>query len=232
MLEGYGRQLALGAATTLAGAIAACALGLALGLAGGIASLSPGRWLGRSVRVVTGVLRGVPEFVILLVCFFGLTGLLFRLTGGAVEVSPFLAGVVALGLTFAAFASEAFRGAFASVPAGQLEAAASLGMAPRTTFRRVLLPQALRLAIPSLANQWQTLLKDTSLVSVIGLDDLMRKADTAGQATGRPFDFFLAAALVYFLFLAGSQPLLGRLERRARRGLAGARPCRSGRACW
>ena len=77
-----------------------------------------------------------------------------------------------------------------------------------------MLPQALRLAVPSLSNQWQALLKDTSLVSVIGLEDLMRRADTAGQATGRPFDFFIVAALVYFLFLAASQPL----KRRARRG--------------
>ena len=223
ILHGYGRQLLLGAVTTLEVAVAAALFGLALGLACGIASLSGRRWLARSVRVATGVLRGVPEFVILLVCFFGLTGLLFRATGGAIEVSPFVAGVVALGLTFAAFASEAFRGAFASVPSGQLEAAAALGLMPRASFRHVLLPQALRLAIPSLANQWQTLLKDTSLVSVIGLDDLMRKADTAGQATGRPFDFFLVAALVYFAFLGLSQPPLGWLERRARRGLADTR---------
>ena len=217
MLQGYGRQLILGAVTTLEVAFAACALGLALGLAGGAASLSSRSWLRRGVRLATGVLRGVPEFVILLVCFFGLTGILFRLTGGAVAISPFAAGVVALGLTFAAFASEAFRGAFAAVPAGQIEAAIALGLSPAARFRHVLLPQAMRLAIPSLSNQWQTLLKDTSLVSVIGLDDLMRRADTAGQATGRPFDFLLAVAATYFAFLAVSQPLLSALERRARR---------------
>ncbi len=220
MLEGYGWQLVLGAATTLEVAFAACLLGLALGLAGGVASLSRLAWLRWSVRIVTGVLRGVPEFVTLLVCFFGLTGLLYRLTHGAIEVSPFVAGVVALGLSFGAFASEAFRGAFASVPAGQAEAAASLGLSRGAALRDVLLPQAMRLAVPSLGNQWQTLLKDTSLVSVIGLGDLMRKADTAGQATGQSFTFFLAAALIYFAFLAVSQPIANMLERRARRGLA------------
>ena len=209
----------LGAVTTLEVAAVACVLGLVFGLAGGTASLSRQAWVRRAARLVTGVLRGVPEFVILLVCFFGLTRVLFQLSHGTIEVSPFVAGVVALGLTFGAFASEAFRGAFASVPAGQMEAAASLGLSARTRFRCVLLPQAMRLAVPSLSNQWQTLLKDTSLVSVIGLQDLMRKADTAGQATGRPFDFFLAAALVYFAFLAVSQPLLNALERRARRGV-------------
>ena len=219
MLAGYGFQLLRGAATTLEVAFAAAAIGLTLGLLGGSASLSRRRWLRSAVRLATATLRGVPEFVILLVCFFGLTGALFRLTGGQVEISPFAAGAVALGLTFAAFASEAFRGAFAAIPSGQHEAAVALGLAPATIFRRILLPQALRLAIPSLANQWQTLLKDTSLVSVIGLGDLMRSADTAGQATGRPFDFLLAAAAIYFVFLAASQPLLSAVERRARRGL-------------
>jgi polar amino acid transport system permease protein len=219
MLAGYGPQLLRGAATTLEVALTAAALGLTLGLAGGTASLSRHRWLRRTVQLTTGILRGVPEFVILLVCFFGLTGFLFRLTNGHVQISPFVAGAVALGLTFAAFASEAFRGAFAAVPSGQHEAAAALGLSPATTFRRILLPQALRLAIPSLANQWQTLLKDTSLVSVIGLGDLMRSADTAGQATNRPFDFLLAAAAIYFVFLTLSQPVFTAIERRARRGL-------------
>ena len=223
MLEGYGPQLVLGAVTTLEVAFAACLLGLGLGLAGGSASLSRRTWLRRGVRLATGLLRGVPEFVILLVCFFGLTGGLLRLTGGALQVSPFAAGVVALGLTFGAFASEAFRGAFEAVPSGQMEAATSLGLSAGSRFAHVLLPQAMRLAVPSLSNQWQTLLKDTSLVSVIGLQDLMRKADTAGQATGRPFDFFLVAAVVYFLFLAVSQPLLTGLDRRARRGMSHAR---------
>jgi polar amino acid transport system permease protein len=216
-LEGYWPQLLAGALVTLEVAFSACALGLALGLAGGMASLSRRRWVSGAARLFSFVLRGVPEFVILLVCFFALTGFLFRVTGGAVQVSPFLASVVALGTTFAAYASEAFRGAFASVPHGQMEAAAALGLSRTDAFRRIRLPLALRLAVPSLSNQWQALLKDTSLVSVIGLGDLMRRADTGGQATDRPFDFFLAAAAIYFVFLLASQPLLGAFERRLRR---------------
>ena len=104
--------------------------------------------------------------------------------------------------------------------AGQEEAALSLGLPPAVAFRRVVLPQALRLALPSLSNQWQTLLKDTSLVSVIGLGDIMRRADSAGQATGSPFTFFLAASLLYFVFLGVSQPVLTLFERRMRRGVA------------
>ena len=221
LFGGYGTQLLLGAGVTLEVAGGAACVGLLLGLPCGLLSVSRRHVvLRRVVRVATATLRGVPELVILLVCFFGLTGFLSRVTGGAVSVSPFVAGITALGLTFAAFAAEAFRGAFTSVSAGQEEAALSLGLPPAVALRRVVLPQALRLAVPSLGNQWQTLLKDTSLVSVIGLGDIMRRADTAGQATGSPFTFFVAASALYFVFLAVSQPAFAALERRFRRGTA------------
>ena len=219
MLGGYGSQLLLGAVVTGEVAICAAILGLTIGFAGGLASISRQYpLLRRAVLTATATLRGLPELVILLVCFFGLTGLLFRLTDGAVSVSPFAAGVVALGLTFGAFAAEAFRGAFLSVERGQEEAALALGLPSTAAFRHVVLPQTLRIALPSLSNQWQTLLKDTSLVSVIGLGDIMRRADTSGQATGNPFTFFLAASALYFVFLAASQPVFTALERRFRFG--------------
>lgn len=219
MLHGYGQTLIAGAAVTLEVAFAAAALGLVLGLALGLASISRSTALRRTVRVATGLLRGVPELVILLVCFYGASAVLYRVSGGSLSVSPFAAGAGALGLTFAAYAAEAFRGAFASVPRGQAEAALSLGLSPSAAFRAITLPQALRLAVPSLSNQWQTLLKDTSLVSVIGLGDIMQRADAGGQATGAPFTFFLAASAIYFMFLGISQPLLSALERRTRRGV-------------
>ena len=219
-LVSYAPLLLRGALTTLEVAALAVVIGLALGFGGGLASRARSRPLRLGVRALTSLLRGVPEFVILLVSFFALSGALWRLTDGAITVSPLLAGSAALGLTFGAYASEAFRGALDAVPRGQNEAAAALGLDARDRFRHVVLPQALRLVVPSLANLWQSLLKDTSLVSVIGLGDLMRRADTAGQATGEPFTFLLAAAAIYFVFLAVSQPVFARLERRARRGLA------------
>ncbi len=215
----YAPLLLRGALTTLEVAAFAVVIGLALGFLGGLASRARSRPLRLGVRALTSLLRGVPEFVILLVSFFALSGALWRLTGGAVTVSPLVAGSAALGLTFGAYSSEAFRGALDAVPRGQNEAAAALGLDAGDRFRHVVLPQALRLAVPSVANLWQSLLKDTSLVSVIGLGDLMRRADTAGQATGEPFTFLLAAAAVYFVFLAVSQPGFVLLERHARRGL-------------
>jgi polar amino acid transport system permease protein len=218
MLSGYLSQLAGGAAVTLAVAACSAVIGLVLGLAGGAASLSRSAWVRAAVRVPASVVRGVPELLILLVCYFGASAWIYRLTGRAAAVSPFAAGVFALSVVFAAYASEAFRGAFAAVPRGQTDAARALGLRPFQIFRLVQLPQAWRLALPSLGNQWQSLLKDTSLVSVLGLEDLMRRADMAGQATGQPFLFLGVASLIYFAFLLVSGPVLQGLERRAARG--------------
>jgi ABC-type arginine transport system permease subunit len=110
-----------------------------------------------------------------------------------------------------------FRGSFVALERGQLEAARSLGLNPVQTFFLVRLPQAWRIAIPSLGNLWQSLLKDTSLVSVVGLEDLLKKSNMAAQASHEPFLFLLAAALMYFGLLALSDPVFSALERKAQR---------------
>ena len=129
-------------------------------------------------------------------------------------------GAFALSIVFASYASEMLRGAFLAVSRGQLEAAAALGLRPSQVLRRIHLPQAWRIALPSLNNQWQNLLKDTSLVSVLGLEELMRKASIGAQVTRQPFTFYIAAASAYLVFLGLSNPLFALLERRANRGLA------------
>lgn len=217
-LYGYGNQLVDGVWVTLEVAFTALAIGLVLGLLGAAAKLSSRRWLSLPATAVTNLLRGVPEFVILLICYFGLTNLLSRLSGGDVDVSPFEGGVFALSIVFGSYSSEAFRGAFLSVAKGQLEAARAFGMRPSQVFFRIHLPQAWRLALPSLNNQWQNLLKDTSLVSVLGLEELMRKTQVAAQVTKEPFVFYITASLIYLVFLAISNPIFILLERRASRG--------------
>lgn len=217
-LYGYELQLLQGALVTIEVALASTAIGIVLGVLGALGKLSHHRWLSRPVTVVTDLLRGVPEFVILLICYFGLTNLLNHWFSARVDVSPFGGGVFALSIVFGAYASEVFRGAFLGVPIGQLEAARAFGMRPRRIFFRIHLPQAWRLALPSLNNQWQNVVKDSALVSVLGLEELMRKAQIGGQVTKHPFNFYLAAALVYLVFLALSNPLFSLLERRASRG--------------
>jgi polar amino acid transport system permease protein len=182
--------------------------------------LSPQPWLSRPAYAVTNFLRGIPEFLVLLVIYFGGTQLLDGLLGrGVVSVSPFGAGLTALGLIFGAYASETFRAAFQSVPNGQVEAARACGFTPWQTFRLIQLPQIWKVAIPGLGNLWQGSVKDTALVSIVGLDDLMRKANQAAQSTREPFTFYFAASLMFLAITLVSMLVIARLERRARRGM-------------
>ncbi|MDZ7921875.1 ABC transporter permease subunit [Rhodoferax sp.] len=217
VLQAYTGQLLQGALMTVQLACAALVCGLALGLLLAACQLNRHAWLRRPVTVITGVLRGVPEFLVVLVCYFGLSNLINNHFDSAFDISPFFAGVVSLALVLGAYSSEVFRGSFVALDRGQLEAARSLGLSPVQTFFLVRLPQAWRIAIPSLGNLWQSLLKDTSLVSVVGLEDLLKKSNMAAQASREPFMFLLVAAVMYFCLLAISDPVVSALERRAQR---------------
>ncbi len=222
-LYGFGDQLLQGVVVTLEVAALSLVFGIALGILGAAAKLSPVAALRVPVTLLANLVRGIPEFLILLICYFSLPQVLSAFTGQDVGVSPLVGGVFALSLVFGAYASETFRGGFLAVPEGQLEAARAFGMARRRIFFRIHFPQAWRYALPGISNLWQTLLKDTSLVSVLGLEEIMRKANIAAQVTKKPFNFYLAAALIYFVFILVSGPVFNWLERRANRGLAGAR---------
>lgn len=219
-LAGYGPQLLAGAAETLALAFGALALGLVLGVAGAAGKLSAVGWVRGPVTLLLNLLRGVPEFLILLIVYFGASGLLSDLgLGDGLAPGPFGAGVFALGIVFGAYASETFRGGFLAVPPGQIEAARAFGMGVRQTFFLIRLPQAWRFALPGIGNLWQGLVKDTSLVSVVGLEEILRKASIAAQVTKHPFPFYLAAMALYLAIVTLSNPVLARLERRAARGV-------------
>jgi polar amino acid transport system permease protein len=201
-LHGFGDQLLLGVGMTLKVAAGGLLLGLVLGLLGAAAKLSRSRplyWLGATY---TTLMRGLPELLVVLIIYFGTAGLLTRIAAGLghdgyVELSPYAAGIVALGLAFGAYATEVFRGAIQAIPAGQVEAALACGMGRARVFFRIVLPQAWRVALPGLGNLFQVLLKDTSLISVIGLEELMRKSQIAISNTKEPFTFYLVAALIY-----------------------------------
>jgi polar amino acid transport system permease protein len=213
-LDGFGPQLLLGAAVTLELAFAALILGTVLGLLGAVAKLSPRRWVRAPITLLLNLLRGVPEFLILLIVYFGAT----TLVGNELAPGPFAAGAMALGLVFGAYSSETFRGGFLAVSSGQIEAARAFGMTPVQAFLRVRLPQAWRFALPGIGNLWQGLLKDTSLVSVVGLEETLRKASIAADVTKHPFPFYLAACAIYLAFITLSNPAFALLERRASRG--------------
>ena len=215
----YFPLLMQGLKLTLLLAVSTVVVGLVLGLALAMAKMSRHAWLSRPAFAVTNFLRGIPEFLVLLVIYYGGSQLLNEVLGLAVEVSPFGAGLTALSLVFGAYASETFRGAFQSVPKGQIEAGRAYGFTAWQCFRLIELPQIWKVAIPGLGNLWQGTVKDTALVSIVGLDDLMRKSNQAAQTTREPFTFYLLAALIFLAITLVSMASWRRLEKRASRGV-------------
>lgn len=223
--DGWGDELLAGAWITISIALATVPFGLALGLAIALAKRSRYALLRAFSTLYTTVFRGVPELLTLYVIYFGFQMLLQRLWTALgftsnLEISPFLAGMVALGVVLAAFSSEVWLGALNSIQKGQREAAAALGLSKWQAFRLVVFPQLMRVALPGLGNNWMVLLKETSLVSVITLQDTMFIATRANVVTKEPFLFFGAAALIYLVFSVVSTWGFAKLEARANRGHA------------
>ncbi|MGQ7847970.1 ABC transporter permease [Granulosicoccus sp. 3-233] len=222
---GWGDELLAGLAVTLQLGVAALLLGLLIGFIVAWASLSRQTLLRSAGFAYSTIMRGLPELLTLFVVYNGVGLLLNKLSAFVspdsppVEFSPFAAGVIALGMVFGAFSSEVLRGAFNSLDPGQSEAGRAVGMNTRQVFLRIKLPQAWRFALPGLGNLWINLLKDTALVSIIALDDLMRMTKVAVGATKQPFTFYLVAALIYWALCVMSEFGLDRLEKRANRGI-------------
>jgi polar amino acid transport system permease protein len=222
---GWGDELLKGFGVTLALAIITLPVGILLGFLVAMASMSRStvlRWIGIGY---TTIFRGVPELLTLFTVYNGAALVLNRIAkmidpdAGFVELSPFVAGVVALGLVFGAFAGEVLRGAFQALDKGQIEAGLAVGMKQWEVFRRIKLPQVWRFALPGLGNLWVNLVKDTALVSIISLNDLMRMTQVAVGFTKLPFTFYLMACLIYWGVCALSEVVAAKLEVRANRGV-------------
>jgi ABC-type arginine transport system permease subunit len=141
----------------------------------------------------------VPDLLVIFLVYYGGSATLSHVLGRPIEINAFGAGAVSLGLVFGAYATEIFRGAILEVPRGQFEASAALGLTGAGGFVHVIAPQAWRLAVPAFGNQLTVLLKETALVSLVGLEDLMRRTGFAVEATNRPFFFYLIAGVLYFV---------------------------------
>lgn len=218
-VQGFGDQIVIGAVTTLRVAVTSLALGTAVGLCGAMAKLSQSPVLNRLAGGYTTIVRGVPELLIILILYFGGTVALTALFGRYVEVDAFAAGVFSLTIIFGAYATEVFRAAILAVPTGQIEAANALGLTRMLVWRLVIVPQMWRFALPGLGNLWLTLLKDTALISVVGLEDLMRKTSVAAGSTHDPLTFYSIAAGLYLSFTSVSLAGLALLEQRSSRGV-------------
>lgn len=217
--QGYMAQLALGARVTLELFAWGFCLSLLFGTLIGIAALSRGTVIQACWRTYASIVMGVPSLLVIFLVYYG--GSAFSLTtlGSRFEISPFVAGVIALTLVYAAYVAELIRGAMLNLPSGQIDAAKALGIKPFVMWSRVILPQIARLAFPGLVNIWMIVLKDTPLVSLAGLNDLVANAKIAAGASKQPFIFFVAAALFYVVFSALTLRLSGPLEARLNRGL-------------
>lgn len=215
--DGFLPQVLAGTWITIKVACCALILGLAFGLLGAIGESSSSRLLRYFSTGIISIIRGVPELLVIFFIYFGGTIILTGFLGHYHDVSAFAAGVTALALIFGSYASQTFRGAFLAVPKGQIEAAKALGLNHHQIFTRIRLPQAWRHALPGLGNLWLVLLKDTALVSLIGLEDMMSRAKTAASTTHKPFSFFLIAAILYLIMTSVSQQIVKKLSDKASR---------------
>lgn len=219
---GWGDELLAGLKITVSLALATLPFGLVGGLLIAVAKNTGEKSLVLAANIFTTIFRGLPELLTLFIVYYGgqiaLQKFVNLFTDTYVEVNGFVAGMIALGLVFAAFASEVFLSAFRGIPKGQPEAAYALGLSRFQSFRLVVLPQLIRLALPGLSNLWQVHLKGTSLVSVIALDDLIRKSQIAVGNTKEPLFFFGVVCLIYIAMTFISQRTLDAIEARLERG--------------
>ncbi len=223
-LAGYGPQILAGTLTTIELSVASLVVSFLIGLVGASAKLSRNRIFRGIATVYTTIIRGVPDLVLMLLIFYSLQIWLNDFTDWLdnlqsrydieLPLDPLTSGIITLGFIYGAYFTETFRGAFQSVPKGQLEAARAFGMRPGLVFRRILFPQMMRYALPGLGNNWQVILKATALVSIIGLSDVVKATQSAGEATFRGFYFLCIAGLVYLVLTIISNGVLLLLERK------------------
>lgn len=219
MFNGYGSTILDGAWLTVQLALLSMAVAIALGLLGAAFRLSPLKWLALMGETYATVIRGIPDLVLILLIFYGGQDLVNRIAplvgyDDYIDINPFVAGVGTLGFIYGAYLSETFRGAFMAIPKGQGEAGMAYGMSPLRVFFRILVPQMVRLAIPGVTNNWLVLVKATALISLVGLQDMMARAKSAGDATREPFTYILLAAAIYLALTSVSLLVLRHLERR------------------
>lgn len=218
-LHGYGPAIFDGTILTLQVSLVSLVVAMLLGISGALAKLSGKKSLRVIAQLYTTIIRGIPDLVLMLLIFFGGQVLINRVGpilgyDEYIDINPFIAGVSTIGFIFGAYMTETFRGAILAVNKGQLEAGTAYGMSKVMVFRRVTLPQMVRHALPGFGNNWLVLIKTTALVSIIGLDDMVRKAGMAAGATRKPFTFYLVVAINFLLITTISVYILKLLERR------------------
>ena len=220
---GWGDELLIATMMTIVVSITAMFIGFLFALIFTPLKLSKSKFLNLIGNCYTTVIRGVPELLVIYLFFFGGSGAVMYVASifgynEYIEINAFITGSFAIGIISGAYSTEVFRGAIQSIDKGQFEASKVLGLKKPVHFFKVIMPQMLRLAIPNLSNVWQITLKDTSLISVTGLVEIMRQSYIAAGSTRDPLFFYSFAAVLYLLLTFLSMKLINKLEIRYSRG--------------
>ena len=220
---GWGDELFYATLMTIAVSITAMIIGFTFAAIFTPLKLSKNKFLNLIANSYTTVIRGVPELLVIYLFFFGGSAAIMFVAsifgyGEYIEINAFMTGAFSIGIISGAYSTEVFRGAIQSIDKGQFEAAKVLGISKFVQFYKIILPQMLRLAIPNLSNVWQITLKDTSLISVTGLVEIMRQSYIAAGSTRDPLFFYSFAAVLYLLLTYISMKLINKLEVKYSRG--------------
>ena len=220
---GWGDELFYATLMTIAVAAAAIFIGFFLAAIFATFKLSKSKILNIIGSIYTTVFRGVPELLVIYLFFFGGSGAVMYVAkifgyDGYIEVNAFLTGAISIGIISGAYSTEVFRGAIQSINLGQFEASKVLGLKKKIYYYKIIIPQMLRLALPNISNVWQITLKDTSLISVTGLVEIMRQSYIAAGSTRDPLFFYSFAAVLYLFLTFLSLKIFNKLEKKYSRG--------------
>ncbi|WP_250995652.1 ABC transporter permease [Agrobacterium vitis] len=222
--DGWGYEMLKATGRTVAVAFSGFAIGLVFGCLGAAASFSSSRALQATASAYTTALRGIPDLLIIYLFYFGSSSVISGVaslfgSSGFVGAPSFLIGALAIGVVSGAYQTQVLRGAVLALHKGEVEAGRAYGMGSFLLFRRIVLPQAARYALPGVGNVWQLVLKESALISVIGLVELMRQAQVGSGSTRQPFSFYLTAAALYLSITFVSGQAFRLAEARSMRGL-------------
>tara|TARA_B100001027_G_C16223283_1_gene310871 strand:+ start:422 stop:1114 length:693 start_codon:yes stop_codon:yes gene_type:complete len=220
---GWGDELLIAMLMTIAVSITAMLIGFIFALIFTPLKLSKNKIFNLVGNFYTTVIRGVPELLVIYLFFFGGSSAIMFVASifgynEYIEINAFLTGAFSIGIISGAYSTEVFRGALQSIDKGQFEASNVLGFNKIIRFYKIILPQMLRLAIPNLSNVWQITLKDTSLISVTGLVEIMRQSYIAAGSTRDPLFFYTCAAILYLFLTFLSMKLINKMEAKFNKG--------------
>ena len=215
LLQNNYKQLLGGLGVTLALALLSFAIAMVIGVIFGMFSVSPYKWLRWTAEIFVDVIRGIPLMILAAFIFWGIPNLIESVTGHQSPINDFVAGTIALSLNAAAYIAEIVRGGIQAVPAGQMEASRSLGISYGKTMRKIILPQATKLMLPNFVNQFVIALKDTTIVSAIGLVELFQTGKIIIARNYQSFKMYAILAVFYLVIITLLTRFAKKLEKRA-----------------